>query len=74
MRVLLPGLITDDHVLDASVEFGVIPKKYLDAKLSHLDTSFAMGRGRQRDGVDLPAQEMQSALISVCPTCLGKPH
>lgn len=41
-----------DHVLDHSVLFGVVPKKYSDAKLSHLDLTFAMGRGRQRDGVD----------------------
>jgi len=48
-----------DHVLDHSVLFGVVPKKYTDAKLSHLDLTFAMGRGRQRDGVDVEAQEMQ---------------
>lgn len=41
-----------DHVLDHSVLFGVVPKKYTEAKLSHLDLTFAMGRGRQRDGVD----------------------
>jgi len=55
---------TDDHVLDHSVLFGVIPQKYMDAQLSHHDLTFAMGRGRQRDNVDLPANEMQSAEAS----------
>jgi hypothetical protein len=50
----------DDHVLDLSVTLGVVPAKYEQAKLNHLDLTFAMGRGRQRDGVDLPAMEMQS--------------
>lgn len=50
-------------MLDISVDLGVIPQKYLDAKLSQLDTAFAMGRGRQRDGVDVPAMEMQSAFL-----------
>lgn len=38
--------------------FNVVPSKYYQANLSPLDLSFAMGRGRQRDGVDLPACEM----------------
>lgn len=48
-----------DHVLDFSTAFNVIPAKYAQAEISELDRYFAMGRGRQRDGVDLPAQEMQ---------------
>ncbi|KAK4051004.1 methionine-synthesizing 5- methyltetrahydropteroyltriglutamate--homocysteine methyltransferase [Microbotryomycetes sp. JL201] len=48
-----------DHVLDFSLNFNVIPAKYAQAEISDLDRYFAMGRGRQRDGVDLPAQEMQ---------------
>jgi 5-methyltetrahydropteroyltriglutamate--homocysteine methyltransferase len=47
-----------DHVLDHCTMFNAVPSKYYDAKLSPLDLSFAMGRGRQRDGVDLPACEM----------------
>jgi 5-methyltetrahydropteroyltriglutamate--homocysteine methyltransferase len=37
----------------------VIPAKYAQADISALDRYFAMGRGRQRGEVDLPAQEMQ---------------
>ncbi|EKM59198.1 uncharacterized protein PHACADRAFT_249479 [Phanerochaete carnosa HHB-10118-sp] len=48
-----------DHVLDHSAAFNVIPKRYLGHKLSPLDVYFAMGRGRQGDGVDVPASEMK---------------
>ncbi|KDQ64601.1 hypothetical protein JAAARDRAFT_28241 [Jaapia argillacea MUCL 33604] len=48
-----------DHVLDHSVEFNVIPKRYLGHGLSTLDIYFAMGRGRQAAGVDVPACEMK---------------
>ncbi|KAI5478577.1 5-methyltetrahydropteroyltriglutamate-homocysteine S-methyltransferase [Pseudohyphozyma bogoriensis] len=48
-----------DHVLDFSTTFNVIPAKYAAADISELDRYFAMGRGRQVDNVDLPAQEMQ---------------
>ncbi|WAR58810.1 hypothetical protein PtB15_10B149 [Puccinia triticina] len=51
-----------DHVLDHCTMFNAVPSKYYDAKLSPLDLSFAMGRGRQRDGVDLPACEMNKYL------------
>jgi 5-methyltetrahydropteroyltriglutamate--homocysteine methyltransferase len=51
-----------DHVLDHCTMLNVIPSKYTEAKLSPLDLSFAMGRGRQRDGVDLPACEMNKYL------------
>ncbi|KAH8919652.1 cobalamin-independent methionine synthase [Atractiella rhizophila] len=48
-----------DHILDTSITFNAIPHKYAAAQLSQLDTEFAMGRGRQRDGVDLEACEMK---------------
>lgn len=51
-----------DHVLDHCTMFNAVPSKYYDAKLTPLDLSFAMGRGRQRDGVDLPACEMNKYL------------
>jgi len=48
-----------DHVLDHSVAFNVIPKRYLGLGLSDIDVYFAMGRGRQTPGVDVPACEMK---------------
>ncbi|GBE79681.1 cobalamin-independent methionine synthase [Sparassis latifolia] len=48
-----------DHVLDHSAAFNAIPKRYLGHGLSALDVYFAMGRGRQADGVDVPASEMK---------------
>ncbi|KAG9015453.1 methionine-synthesizing 5- methyltetrahydropteroyltriglutamate--homocysteine methyltransferase [Tulasnella sp. JGI-2019a] len=48
-----------DHVLDHSVAFNVIPPRYQGLGLSTLDIYFAMGRGRQADGVDVPASEMK---------------
>ncbi|EGO02181.1 hypothetical protein SERLA73DRAFT_104534 [Serpula lacrymans var. lacrymans S7.3] len=48
-----------DHVLDHSASFNVIPKRYVGLGLSDLDVYFAMGRGRQADGVDVPACEMK---------------
>ncbi|KAG9317417.1 cobalamin-independent synthase [Chiua virens] len=48
-----------DHVLNHSTAFNVIPKRYLGLGLSDLDVFFAMGRGRQADGVDVPACEMK---------------
>ncbi|KAJ7590964.1 cobalamin-independent synthase [Mycena floridula] len=48
-----------DHVLDHSAAFNVIPQRYLGNGLSPLDVYFAMGRGRQADGVDVPASEMK---------------
>jgi 5-methyltetrahydropteroyltriglutamate--homocysteine methyltransferase len=48
-----------DHVLDHSASFNVIPKRYQGHDLSALDVFFAMGRGRQADGVDVPASEMK---------------
>ncbi|KAG9123147.1 methionine-synthesizing 5- methyltetrahydropteroyltriglutamate--homocysteine methyltransferase [Ceratobasidium sp. 392] len=48
-----------DHVLDHSAAFNVIPARYQGQGLSDLDIYFAMGRGRQADGVDVPASEMK---------------
>ncbi|SPO38178.1 probable MET6 - methionine synthase [Pseudozyma flocculosa] len=48
-----------DHVLDASNTFNLIPAQYAQAGLDPLDTYFAMARGHQKNGVDLPATEMQ---------------
>ncbi|KAG8818793.1 methionine-synthesizing 5- methyltetrahydropteroyltriglutamate--homocysteine methyltransferase [Serendipita sp. 401] len=48
-----------DHVLDHSAAFNAIPPRYVGLGLSDLDVFFAMGRGRQADGVDVPAAEMK---------------
>lgn len=48
-----------DHVLDHSAAFNIIPPRYQGQHLSALDIYFAMGRGRQADGVDVPASEMK---------------
>lgn len=55
-----------------SVLLGNIPAKYATAakehQLSTLDVMFAMGRGRQRDGVDVEASESGSSyLLAVFP-------
>ncbi len=47
-----------DQVLDHSILFNVIPERYSKFDLSPLDLLFAMGRGLQRDNVDVPASEM----------------
>ncbi|WWC85712.1 5-methyltetrahydropteroyltriglutamate-homocysteine S-methyltransferase [Kwoniella dendrophila CBS 6074] len=49
-----------DHLLDHSFNFGVIPQRYVEQKLSPLDTYFAMGRGKQdrSKGIDVVASEM----------------
>ena len=38
---------------------GIIPEAYAKSGLSQLDTYFAMARGHQKGGVDLPATEMK---------------
>ncbi|KAF7776016.1 hypothetical protein Agabi119p4_4409 [Agaricus bisporus var. burnettii] len=48
-----------DHVLDHSAAFNVIPQRYVGLGLTPLDVYFAMGRGRQSEGVDVPASEMK---------------
>lgn len=52
-----------DHVLDHSAAFNVIPARYVGLGLSPLDVYFAMGRGRQSEGVDVPASEMKKWLV-----------
>ncbi|KAI8904076.1 cobalamin-independent synthase [Gorgonomyces haynaldii] len=47
-----------DHVLDHLFVFGAIPERY-NSIANKTDKYFAMGRGRQRDGVDVPAMEMK---------------
>lgn len=56
-----------DHVLDHSVAFNVIPKRYLGLGLSDIDVYFAMGRGRQTPGVDVPACEMKKWCVFYLP-------
>ncbi|PST85050.1 5-methyltetrahydropteroyltriglutamate--homocysteine S-methyltransferase [Pedobacter yulinensis] len=51
-----------DHVLDHSFLFGAIPPRYNSILLNNdkpeIDLYFAMARGYQKDGLDLPAMEM----------------
>ncbi|MEA4906289.1 MAG: 5-methyltetrahydropteroyltriglutamate--homocysteine S-methyltransferase [Anaerolineaceae bacterium] len=48
-----------DHVLDTSLMVGAVPPRYRSLQDGHpLDLLFAMARGVQRPGVDLPAMEM----------------
>jgi 5-methyltetrahydropteroyltriglutamate--homocysteine methyltransferase len=51
-----------DHVLDHSLTFGAVPKRYNEVILkkgnSELDLYFAMARGYQKDGLDVVAMEM----------------
>ena len=47
-----------DQVLDHIQLFGAAPPRYTQAKLDPVDEYFALGRGHQRDGVDLPSLEM----------------
>lgn len=51
-----------DHVLDHSLTFGAIPKRYNEVILkkgnSELDLYFAMARGYQKEGLDVVAMEM----------------
>ena len=54
-----------DHVLDHSAAFNAIPSRYTNLGLSPLDIYFAMGRGRQADGVDVPASEMKKWYVNL---------
>lgn len=52
-----------DHILDMSLMLGVIPKRYSPVLTdvqgnSEIDLYFAMARGYQKDGLDIPAMEM----------------
>lgn len=48
-----------DHVLDQTVLLGAVPERYgWRGGPVDLDTCFAMARGAQREGLDVPAMEM----------------
>ncbi|KAL1896850.1 methionine-synthesizing 5-methyltetrahydropteroyltriglutamate--homocysteine methyltransferase [Sporothrix stenoceras] len=47
-----------DQVLSHIQDFGAAPERYTSAGLDPIDTYFALGRGHQKNGVDLPALEM----------------
>lgn len=47
-----------DHVLDHIQMFNAIPERYTKDNLEPIDQYFAMGRGHQKDGVDVSSLEM----------------
>ncbi|KAF2709253.1 cobalamin-independent methionine synthase [Pleomassaria siparia CBS 279.74] len=47
-----------DHILDHIQLFNAIPERYSKNNLDSLDEYFAMGRGHQKGGVDVPSLEM----------------
>lgn len=47
-----------DQVLSHIQDFGAVPERYSNAKLDRIDEYFAMGRGHQKGGVDVPSLEM----------------
>ncbi|KAL5118328.1 methionine-synthesizing 5- methyltetrahydropteroyltriglutamate--homocysteine methyltransferase [Pleosporales sp. CAS-2024a] len=47
-----------DHLLDHIQLFNAVPERYAKNSLHTLDEYFAMGRGHQKDGVDVPSLEM----------------
>jgi 5-methyltetrahydropteroyltriglutamate--homocysteine methyltransferase len=47
-----------DHVLDHIQLFNAAPERYTKHKLAPIDEYFAMGRGHQKDGVDVQSLEM----------------
>ncbi|PSR75299.1 cobalamin-independent synthase [Coniella lustricola] len=47
-----------DQVLSHIQDFGAVPERYSSTGLNTVDEYFAMGRGHQKDGVDVPALEM----------------
>lgn len=44
-----------DQVLDHHQLFGAIPERYSKYNLNPLDEYFAMGRGLQKEGIDVPS-------------------
>lgn len=54
-----------DQVLAQSQLFGVIPERYSKYNLDPLDEYFAMGRGLQKNGVDVPALEMVKWYVDI---------
>ncbi|RAL65495.1 hypothetical protein DID88_001061 [Monilinia fructigena] len=53
-----------DQVLTHIQDFGATPERYTQHGLDLVDQYFAMGRGHQRDGVDVQSLEMVKMLIS----------
>ncbi|GAW20804.1 hypothetical protein EKO27_g10544 [Xylaria grammica] len=47
-----------DQVLAHIQDFGAVPERYSNAGLDRVDEYFAMGRGHQKGGVDVPSLEM----------------
>ncbi|KAL1302862.1 hypothetical protein AAFC00_003191 [Neodothiora populina] len=47
-----------DHVLDHIQMFNAAPERYTKHGLEPIDEYFAMGRGHQKDGIDVPSLEM----------------
>jgi len=47
-----------DHVLDHIQMFNAIPERYSKDNLEPIDQYFAMGRGHQKDGIDVSSLEM----------------
>ncbi|KAF4998077.1 hypothetical protein FDECE_11893 [Fusarium decemcellulare] len=47
-----------DQVLHQIQDFGAVPERYTKDGLDPIDQYFAMGRGHQKEGVDVPSLEM----------------
>jgi 5-methyltetrahydropteroyltriglutamate--homocysteine methyltransferase len=47
-----------DHILNHIQDFGAVPERYTKDGLDLVDQYFAMGRGHQKDGIDVPSLEM----------------
>ncbi|KAI1000175.1 putative 5-methyltetrahydropteroyltriglutamate--homocysteine methyltransferase [Podosphaera aphanis] len=47
-----------DQVLHQIQDFGAAPPRYTKHGLNRVDEYFAMGRGHQKDGIDVPSLEM----------------
>ncbi|KAL6855078.1 methionine-synthesizing 5- methyltetrahydropteroyltriglutamate--homocysteine methyltransferase [Amphichorda felina] len=47
-----------DHILNHIQDFGAVPERYTKDGLDTIDQYFAMGRGHQKDGIDVPSLEM----------------
>ncbi|KAH9893847.1 5-methyltetrahydropteroyltriglutamate-homocysteine S-methyltransferase [Xylariomycetidae sp. FL2044] len=47
-----------DQVLSHIQDFGAVPDRYSSSNLNPVDEYFAMGRGHQKGGVDVPSLEM----------------
>ncbi|KAL2887026.1 putative 5-methyltetrahydropteroyltriglutamate--homocysteine methyltransferase [Ceratocystis lukuohia] len=47
-----------DQVLSHIQDFGAVPERYTVNNLNPVDQYFAMGRGHQKEGVDVPSLEM----------------